>query len=138
MNNSREFKNKIFPVKLIFHFTSFLKRHASYLFDLLLKQKYSQQNSWRKQLWSLLGDFLGHEVFHLLAVAVGMKKQFEKCQKRLHDGYFFWIYKIYSQRKETEGRDDLMYFQTSKEGNKNKFRQEEEKPDIRFFALALQ
>ena len=85
-----------------------------------------------------MGDFLGHEVFHLLAVAVGMKKQFEKCQKRLHDGYFFFGYTKYPPKERRERRDDLMYFQMSKEGNKNKFRQEEEKPDIRFFALALQ
>ena len=50
---------------------------------------------------------------------------------------FFWIYKIYSQRKETERRDDLMYYQMSKEGDKNKFCQEGEKPDIRFFCTGF-
>ena len=39
--------------------------------------------------------------------------------------------------KKGERRDDLMYFQMSKEGNKNKFRQEEEKPDIRFFCTGF-
>ena len=56
-----------------------------------------------------MGDFLGHEVFHLLAVAVGMKKQFEKCQKRLHDvcTYIFLDTK-YPAPKERRDTDELI------------------------------
>ena len=49
----------------------------------------------------------------------------------------FFGYTKYPPKERREIRDDLMYFQMSKEGDKNKFCQEGEKPDIRFFCTGF-